>query len=340
MVTGPEMTCDPERVFSKCADGIRLVTICFFALFIFSGTCPADTLYTKDGRIIKGVVVEKGPGRVILATASGEKSFKETEIDKIAYDDTKNNLLMLADIAKHQKEYIKAYYLYEKLLKLDPDFERAWEELQSLEPYVEAKKKDVKWVSDYQRYSPSDDSKKTEGQVLSEKSDETEELLDKFGLILEMEGGRIKVQEVVKASRADNAGIEINDFLVDIAGIKSDYLGLFDAVSYLLKKEGGIIPVTVEREIKLWAGPVEESAGFSLWDSLGISFIARSGMLEVSDLKATSTAYQGGLREADGVLSINTHAATGLSALDAIQKNVMNTIPGYLDLIIRRRLNL
>ncbi|PIQ89142.1 MAG: hypothetical protein COV72_04600, partial [Candidatus Omnitrophica bacterium CG11_big_fil_rev_8_21_14_0_20_42_13] len=208
-------------------------------VFIFTSRfSPADTLYMKDGRQIEGVVLRDSDKEVLFSGSKGAEVINKPDIQKIDYDTEKGNLLRLADNTFADKDYVRAYYLYEKVFRLDAESDRAIEGMKKTEPYVYRNTEGHEFVGNYERfYGPAKD-KEGEGKILLKNSEQTQAMQEHLGLILAASDkrthyNRLKVTGVVPGSRADKAGLQIGDEVINLNGYTSDYMGLYDAVSLL-----------------------------------------------------------------------------------------------------------
>lgn len=316
----------------------QLIILIFFCCLSLS--VSSDTLYTKDGTARKGVVLSSTDEKIVFATGKGRETFDVSDVDRIDHDTGEENTVLLADQAKEQGDSAKAYYLYEKILEKDPDSKEAVAGLRETDPSISGNlgtKGGEKWVGDFRRYQ-SQPAGNTDSEILSGDSDRTEDLLKEFGLILGTEDGRIKVKEAVAGSRADKGGFEINDFLVKIGGRPAVYMGQFDAVALLMDRKGGPISVDVAREVRYWIGGEEQGFQTSMLDLAGIELAAGSEGVTVSRIDQDSAAFREGLRVGDTVTSINGMGVKDIGALKDVEQHIKNTVPGYVDLMIMRRL--
>jgi len=316
----------------------QLIFLIYFCCLPLSAS--SDTLYAKDGTSRRGVVLSSTDEKIVFATAKGRETFAVADVDRIDHDTEEKNTLLLAGQAREQGDSAKAYYLYEKILEKDPDSEEAVKGLRETEPSVSGNlgtKGGEVWVSDFRRYQ-SQPAGTTDREILAGDSDRTEDLLKEFGLILGTEDGRIKVQEVVAGSRADKGGLEINDFLTEIGGRPAGYMGQFDAVAFLMDKKDGPVSVGVEREVRYWISGEEQGFQTSMFDLAGISLAAGSGGFTVSRVNRDSDAFREGLRAGDTVISINGTRVKDIGSLKDAEQRIRDTVPGYMDLMITRRL--
>jgi C-terminal processing protease CtpA/Prc len=298
----------------------------------------ADMLDMKDGRQIKGVVLRDGPDRVLFSGVKGEEDINKLDIAQISYDTEEENLLSLADNAFQKREYAKALYLYEKTLRLNPGSERAIRGMKKTEPYAYSKGKAVDYVADYQRYQGPAKSKEGAEKVLLQNSQDTEKVQRGLGIILAVKTktryyNKLRVADVFRDSRADKAGLQVGDGVVSINGYLTDYMGLFDAVSVLAKNISGKIDMIIEREIPLWA---DKTMGASLPELVGFSIDASPAGFIISDINKDSNTKNSGLKIGDLIVLINGNLMQGKS-IDEASKFIMDSTPGHIDIVIRRR---
>src|SRR4030042_5854565 len=97
----------------------------FLLSFLGVISASADTVYIKDGEEIKGIVVEEYTDRLVISTYEGEKTFFKKNIDRIIYDLTEQNLVMLGDKCMSREEFEKAYFYFDKAGRENPGYQLA-----------------------------------------------------------------------------------------------------------------------------------------------------------------------------------------------------------------------
>ncbi|MFH1791142.1 MAG: PDZ domain-containing protein [Candidatus Omnitrophota bacterium] len=300
--------------------------------------CFADTVLTKGGESIDGVVMKSGPDTVVVATAEGKKEFDVGDVDNISYSSEGDNLLLLADIARKENDYVKAYLLYEKAIKLNPACEKAFQGLSEIQPFLNKENTNPAWTAQYERYQTSPGEAKAEPAMFEENADQTEELKNRLGVIFARDTGNIKVADVIKGSKADRAGLQIDDVLLAIGDRSAGYMGVLDAVTILLTADGPHT-LTVEREVVFWVDQPENTDTFSLPDMTGISLASGGGDLCVSDIKESCSAYRAGIRKGDAVFSINDVPMKGVSP-DKAARLILEQAPANMDVFIQKKLSI
>src|SRR3989338_4438616 len=103
-----------------------LVTNCIFA----------DTIYTNDGKELKGIIVEDYKDRVIFSTSEGEIVVMKEDVRELYYDNEEENLIKLAEQAKERSDYIRAFAYYDRAYKLNPKSKAAKDGLVFLQGYL------------------------------------------------------------------------------------------------------------------------------------------------------------------------------------------------------------
>ena len=97
-----------------------LVLLISLSFVIFSTNLMADAIITRDGKEIKGVVVEEYKDRYVISTAFGEMKVMKSNIKNIKLDEQDSNLIMLAEKARDVRDYNRAVAYYEQALKINP----------------------------------------------------------------------------------------------------------------------------------------------------------------------------------------------------------------------------
>ncbi len=87
----------------------------------------ADTIYLKEKKTLKGVVVEEQGDRYLLNTVDGEIPVLKALIEKIRYDDPEQSYYQLGRQLQRAGRLREALMAYEKAAELQPGFQAAKE---------------------------------------------------------------------------------------------------------------------------------------------------------------------------------------------------------------------
>lgn len=93
--------------------------------FSFFSLLYADDVYFKDGRTMKGFIVENDQEKIVLSTINGEILIRKSDITQFIYDRPEYNYLYLGDQYINLNEFNKAVEEYKKALKVNPEFKEA-----------------------------------------------------------------------------------------------------------------------------------------------------------------------------------------------------------------------
>ncbi len=94
------------------------------SLFSFSDL-RADTVMLKNGKDLKGLVVEEHEDRIFLSTVNGEIPVLRRGILEIEYDDPALNFTQIGRAYEEKQRWPEAMSYYERALELDPNQEEA-----------------------------------------------------------------------------------------------------------------------------------------------------------------------------------------------------------------------
>lgn len=301
-------------------------------LIIFSATpASADTVYLKNGKETKGVVVEEYIDRIKLSTVDGEIVILKSEIKDILYDLPVQNLIKLGDFHKQKGNFNRAYLYYHKAYKTDPNFKPAvlrYLEIRSLLlklPQEELEKS-------VQRQKALLDASAGIVQIKEGISNAAEETLKKdIGIELIAKDGKPFVRKVYFESPAYNSGIKEADFIIAVWNRLTGYMELADVCDMLLDTKTGEINLTIERKVKL----VEEKNTKYIKEgvaSLGFSLGMTEKGLTITRALEESIAAQCGLLNQDVIEKIAdkptryTPLNKAISLIESKGKNVEITI--------------
>ena len=258
----------------------------------------ADTIETKDGKELKGIVVEDYKDRVILSTADGETTVMKSDIGELYYDSEEDNLIKLAQQAKDKKEYMKSFVYYDKVLKMDQNSKAAQDGVVFLQAYLfrkeEAQKEDdVKKREAIENYGAAIPTELTD----EEKDKKAAESLKKLiGVSLRTEDGFPVVDSVALRSPADEAGIKKGDRIMAVWARLTGYLSPREVSAMLLDKPSPELKITIERVSDL---------EFKYGNATGASLSMEFDGLTVSGVKDPSPAVRAGIKKGDLITAID-----------------------------------
>lgn len=301
----------------------RYFTILLIAYSLQLTACQADTINTKDGKEIKGIVVEDYNDRIVLSTASGEVALKKADIEELYFDNEEENLIKLAEQAYERRDFARAFTYYNMALKVNPASKAANDGLVFLQGYLFRKEEaekldDIKRRENIERYGTVIPVTRMENEEERFKSLKRR-LWEVIGLSLGIEKGFPKVIDVRTKSPAYAAGIRKNDLIVGVWAKLTGYLSLVEIMEMLLDKPSLEIRCLVERAASV--------------DPEGVSFGMELKGLTVIDV-AGNGASESGLKKDDLIMSINGESTRYMPLKKAL--GLIKRSRGGVNLIFRR----
>ncbi|MFH1395707.1 MAG: PDZ domain-containing protein [Candidatus Omnitrophota bacterium] len=179
--------------------------------FLVRFSC-ADIVVFKNGSKIKGLIVDEFNDRIILSTAVGEKTIVKSSMKSAMYDTEEDFLLQKAENYEKSYRYVKAYYVYEKILELNPLCEEASKRLYCLRNYLE---------NSVRREAIEAISKKNNPVRIAKEQGNLEQLAETFGVVLAGNGEYVYVKDV---TRAASNQLRVNDRIISVWGKKTSYM--------------------------------------------------------------------------------------------------------------------
>lgn len=305
-------------------------------LMVFlSQFAAADIIQLKDGREIKGIVIEEYKDRIVFSTPDGETKILKADIKELNFDDEETNLIKLGDQARDSQKYMKAVGYYSSALKLNSNSRQAKDGLLYMQLYLSGKDgsrigSDIKRQNEIDRDGSSIMVEKNEGDALREAQTD---LARSLGLTLRADGNLPIIGGVKPDSLSYSAGIRKGDILIAIWGRLTGYMTIKEVADQLLKKTSPEIRCTIERTVdvmvdqnkKLFAGPE---------DLIGVSFSMEFDGLTVSYVKDGTAAYGAGLKEGDLIVAINSNSTRYMPLKKAVER--IRKAEGAVRLSLRR----
>ncbi len=304
-----------------------------FLLSAMSHELPAayaDTILMRDGKEIKGIVVEDYRDRLTFSTADGEISIMKSNIRELSYDSEEDNLINLGEQARDRKDYPRAYAYYEMALKKNPESKTAKNGMVFIQGYLyrkdEVRKEEaVKRQEELERYGPTVPSRMSEEDAFKEN---TAKLKESLGLTLVMLDSSPTVENAMPGLPADDAGMRSGDLLVAVWSRLTGYMPLRDVVKMLLEKPVLEIKCTIERTLAISPS----------WGNIGASFNMEFDGLTVSNIKANGPAARAGLAKDDLVVAINGQSTRYMPLKKALE--LIKRSRGNVNLTFRREITI
>lgn len=228
------------------------------SVFLFCGLWAidyglSDTIYTKENKEIKGIVIEEYKDRVLVSTVDGERTLMKSDIKELYFDTEEQNLIKLAEQARDRGDYIKSFVYYDKAFKVNPNSKSAKDGIVFLQGYLfkkdmAKKEEDVKRRNEFEAKGAGPVTIKTEEEKFKEG---LEKLKNAVGITLISNGGFTEVENVSKGSPAYEAGMRKGDRLIAIWGRLVGYLPIQEVVETMLEKTSLETKCTIERMVEL-----------------------------------------------------------------------------------------
>ncbi len=314
---------------SRVIKGVIFVVALPGLFFCFNAA--ADTIFMKDGKEVKGVVVEEYADRLVVSTVYGETGVIKAEIEKIFYDEKDINLMALAEKAKNAGDYKAAASYYEKALKINPKSTAARDGL----AYAQGVRGRL-----YKQVGTRDrQANRFAGGAVVNPAGEDEDISDLRRQLAESVGITMRpgdrfpaVVNVKNGSPAFTAGLKPGDLLVAIWGKLTGYRSFKD-VMVLLLRSGYETRCVIERTV---AVPVSSDRSlFSCQSLIGASFEMTIEGFTVRDVAAGCPAEKAGLAKDDLITSLGGEPTRYMPLKEAVRA-IKSTKGDSVVLTIRR----
>lgn len=272
------------------------------ALFLCS-RLYADTVQLKDGRELKGLIVEKHEDRIILNTEKGETPILKNTIQNILYDDREQNFLQMGETYEADGALGEALAYYNKALEANPDFEEAkkaqvrvrnlfWSKA-AAGPKNEMEKKQALYDS---WGAPA----RSEFFSKNQARQDSVSLSSGLGVRLESKGDWVRLAEVFSKKDAASAGLRKYDRLVAIDGQSIRYLSPEVVQEKFLSPRYSSFTLEYERDCELTKTGFEKR-----FAELGLDLKLEYEGVVVQAVKNPSPASKAALRAQDILVAVN-----------------------------------
>lgn len=303
------------------------VFIITYSLLLTAYCLNADTIYTKDGKELKGIIIEDYRDRIIFSTIDGQVTVMKSDVKELYFDTEEQNLIKLAEQARDKNDYIKSFVYYDKAFKMNPNSKAAKDGIVFLQGYLF--KKDMSQKEEVVRRHNEFEQR---GQVSAIKSDEEQfnEYLKKLrteaGITLMTTDAVTRIESVRPGSSAESSGIKRGDILVAIWGRLVGYMSLKEVVETLLEKNSLETKIALERNI---------TVKVRRRDSIGATLSMQFDGLTISAVNDGSTAAEAGLRTNDIITAINGSSTRYMPLKKAIAL-IKRSRDGKVNLTVRK----
>jgi C-terminal processing protease CtpA/Prc len=301
----------------------------FSKWFIFMGECLAlslflcgplwaDTLILKNGKELKGLVVEKHADRVILSTEKGEVPILLKSLKDIRYDDPAQNFMQIGAAFEKENKMPQALAYYEKALEINPELSEAQRAVDGIKnrflaqitegPRDEVEKQQMIHEAWSQQRSVQD-------LIEKKKIEEVKALRAGLGIVLEKKGDWVRLEYVDPKKAAHIAGLRKNDRLAAIDGQSLRYLTAEAVGRLMLSPRFSNFILEFERDCFV----KKETAKGRLKD-LGFKLKLKYEGVITHSVKEGGSAYLAGIRNKDLVIALDGEATRYMPLKELVRK--------------------
>ena len=296
----------------------------------------ADTVFTKTGKEIKGLVVDEYTDRIALSTVDGEKDILRSDIERIEYDAPELNFMQLGRSYDAKGWYDKAAFYYKKAMEVNPNYKEAREAYIASHAKMWRQEEKLTKKAVERQTMAMDWWKGRYKKPVSESKDKSSLLKETIGLSLVEKGGVFAIRDVRPYSSAAKAGIRDGDLLVGIWGRLIRYSSIDDVMDELLGPKYSEVRVTVEKEIVIKIDNTVED----LYENLGILLGFEYEGLMAKEVIKDGAGYSAGFKKGDFVIAIDKNFTRylPLDSVIALIKSARNN--NDIRFTVRRKVNL
>ncbi len=277
----------------------------------------ADTITLKNGKDLKGLVVEQHADRIILSTADGEVPLLLKGIKNIQYDSPEQNFMKIAKRYESEGKLGEALAYYEKVLEVNPDFEEAKTAAIGVRNrfWAQATEGPRNEVEKQQAiYDAWGQGKTIEGIIEQKEKEQIRAIRDGIGVTLEKKGDWARIESVDSKSQAALTGLKKNDRLVSMDGQSLRYLTLDVVRKKMMLPRYSNFQLEFERDCFL-----HKDTGKLKLKDLGLKFKLEYQGLKVSMVTKRSMAEQAGIRTGDFLIDVQGQATRYMPTRDVVR---------------------
>ena len=298
--------------------------------------CPetlADNVFLKNGKEVKGLVVEKHSDRVILSTAEGEIPILLKGIEKIEYDDPEQSFVDMAVAYEKAGKFGEALAYYEKALEINPELQEAKKAVAGVRnrflaittegPRDEVEKQQM-------LHDAWKEGRSVDELIKNQRVQWTRTLREGLGVTLAKKDDWVRLEYVDPKKSAWFSGLKKNDRLVSIDGQSLRYLGVDAVTKYLLIPRFSNFTLEFERDCFL-----KQQEGRTELKDLGFKLKLKYEGIIVHSVQEDGSAALAGIRDED-LLTFVDSVPTRYTPLKDVIKRIQDSTGDRIVFTVRR----
>ena len=301
-------------------------------------TAHADTVISKDGNELKGIVVEDYRDRIVFSTPDGEVTLLKSEISELYYDSEEDNLISLAEQARQRQDYVKSYGYYDMAYRINPGSKAAKDGMVFLQGYLFRKEEmmkqdEISRRQAFESYGTVVSSEKSE----DDRQKELEaELKKKVGITIVIRQGFPVVDSLAAGSPAYSAGIKNGDFIAAIWGRLCGYMSMDEVITLFTEKASIETKCSVLRDVQVEVN--QSKSPFAKPNALiDASLTMEFDGLTVSGIDGNGRAQIAGLKAGDLIMAINGESTRYMPLKNAFDR-IRSAKNGSVSFTIQREI--
>jgi hypothetical protein len=316
-----------------------LFSSCIISILLFAHFCLADEILLKDGKKVKGLIIEEFSDRVVFNTFEGEKIIPRADIVEVYYDDKAQQYYSLGKRFEEKNLLNEAALSYEKALALDKNFKSARQALfmirsriwKQQEQHIREDLMLKRQMIENVRQTPMAAIQKNPQDVQSPEENKAYTLWDKYGIALEKSSDMVVVMTISPVIHEMGSDIDSGDIIVKVWNSSIMYESAEEVSALILSGDMKQVALTVEKEIVI---PVGAGA------RLGFDMRLTQDGLTVTFVRTGSLAAKYKLKRNDLIIGINGQPTTYMPIRDASRLLQRPDSDGNIRITARRKVYL
>ncbi len=306
---------------------------CLLPSLFFCSNLLADTITLKNGKDLKGLVVEKHFDRIILSTEKGEIPILLAGIKNIRYDDPEQNFMKAGQAYESEGKLGEALAFYEKAVEVNPNFEDAKNAANGVRNRFWAQRTEGprnEMETKQAIYDAWGQGKPVDQLIHKETLEQAAALREGLGVSLKRKEDWVCFDFVDPKKEAAAAGLRKNDRVVSMDGHSLRYLSEEVVSKDFLSPKFSNFTLEFERDCFVH----KEKNQIKLSD-VGLKLKLEYQGLIVQSVKDGSPAAEAGLKEGDLLTRVDGTATRYMPLKKAVQL-IQNSREDRIVFTIRR----
>ena len=268
---------DAKMLLRKVLTSFSALLLLLFAV----SNSWADSLFLKDQRELKGIVVEDYADRIIFSTVEGEETILKSDVIHIEYSEREDNLIALGDAAFSKSQLKVALKYYIMAQNINPGMPALDDKIF----HIEAILNNAPEMRKREHLAIKNEIMSGQAFPTPNEIEPAEDLKRRLGIEIRTRAGRFYIKKMSDDSPFKRSGAGNGDVIAAVWSRLCDYLGFADFYKLLTDERESFLMIVIERDVSIQKD-IPFDAGLTMeWDGIIVQDLPEGGPCEKAGLK-------------------------------------------------------